>query len=122
MQDKREMTCIACPLGCRLSVWADGDAVRVENHGCKRGVAYGEQEFTNPMRMVTSLVYVDGGVRPVCSVKTKAMVPKAKIPEVLRAIGAVTPSAPIALGHVIIENIAETGVDLVATANCARAE
>ena len=122
MPKKREIICIACPLGCRLSVWADENAVHVENHGCKRGVTYGEQEFSNPMRMVTSLVSVAGGKRPVCAVKTKDTVPKAKIPAVLQAIGSASAQAPVRIGQVILDNIADTGVDLIATANCAKVE
>ena len=122
MSKKREITCIACPLGCRLSVWADGNGVQVENHICKRGVAYGEQEFTNPMRMVTSLVLVNGGKRPVCAVKTRSVVQKAKIPEVLLAIGSVTAQAPVWIGQIVIGNIADTGVDLIATADCGGVE
>ena len=120
MREKREITCIACPFGCRLSVWEDENAVHVENHICKRGLAYGEQEFTNPMRLVTSLVTVNGGKRPVCAVKTRTEVPKAKISEVLRVIGSVSAQAPVRIGQVIMGNIANTGVDLVATANCGR--
>ena len=122
MNDKREITCIACPMGCRLTVWAEENIVHVENYICKRGVEYGEQEFTNPMRMVTSLVTVEGGKRPVCAVKTRNVVPKAKIPEVLKAIGSVTAKAPIWIGQVMIGNVADTGVDLIATANCGSVE
>ena len=119
MENRQEIICVACPLGCRLSVWIDErNVVRVEEFGCKRGVTYGEQEFTNPMRMVTSLVYVIGGKRPVCSVKTKNVVPKGKIPEILKEIRSVSARAPIRIGQVIVENIADTGVDLVATAGC----
>ena len=118
MKEKREITCIACPIGCRLSVWEDEDAVHVDNNICKRGFDYGVQEFTNPMRMVTSLVVVKGGTRPVCAVKTRSEVPKAKIPEVLLAIGSVSARAPVRIGQVMIGNVADTGVDVVATANC----
>jgi CxxC motif-containing protein len=109
-------------MGCRLLVWADKNVVHVEDSICKRGLAYGEQEFTNPMRMVTSLVTVESGKRPVCAVKTKSEVPKAKIWEVLHAIGAVTMKAPVRIGQVVIGNVADTGVDLIATADCGRAE
>lgn len=115
----REITCIACPMGCRLSVGKDDSAeVTVKNYGCKRGIAYGVAEFTCPMRTVTSSVRVQGGEKPLCSVKTKDVVPKVKIPEVLEAIRTALPQAPIRIGQVIIANVAQTGVDLVATANC----
>ena len=108
MSEVREMTCISCPMGCHLTVSRDDAEV------------YGKQEFTCPMRTVTSSVRVDGGVRPVCSVKTQNTVPKAKIPEVLDAIAVCHAKAPLAIGDVVLENIADTGVNLVATSNCAK--
>ncbi len=121
MSEAREMTCIACPMGCRLLVKKDDSgAVTVENFGCKRGVTYGEQEFTRPMRTVTSSVRVAGGANPLCSVKTKDTVPKDTIPAVLDVIRAAKPSAPVVIGQVVVPNIAGTGVDLVATAACAK--
>lgn len=119
MSEKRELTCIACPMGCRLNVWYDeAGEVRVENYGCKRGITYGKQEFTCPMRTVTSSVRVARGARPLCAVKTKDVVPKAKIGEVLEAIRTARPEAPLKIGQVVVRDIAGTGVDLVATANC----
>lgn len=121
MSEVREMTCISCPMGCHLTVSRDDAGnVTVTGFTCKRGEVYGKQEFTCPMRTVTSSVRVDGGVRPVCSVKTQNTVPKAKIPEVLDAIAACHAKAPLAIGDVVLENIADTGVNLVATSNCAK--
>lgn len=118
MQSK-DMTCIACPMGCRITVsQADDGSITVQNATCKRGVTYGEQEFTCPMRTVTSSVRVRGGARPVCAVKTKDTVPKAKVPEVLEAIRQAEVPAPLQIGQVVIPNIAGTGTDLIATAAC----
>ena len=113
----KEMTCNRCPMGCRLTVTKDGDQYTVAGNTCKRGDAYGIQEMSCPMRVVTSSVRVVGGVRPVCSVKTAQSVPKAAINDVLKALAALRPEAPIAIGQVLDENIAGTGVALVATAN-----
>lgn len=119
MAESREMTCIACPMGCRMTVTrADDGTIAVEGATCKRGLVYGEQEFTCPMRTVTSSVRVKGGEHPLCAVKTKDTVPKVKIPEVLEAIRRAEPDAPVRIGQVIVPNIADTGVDLVATAAC----
>lgn len=106
-------------MGCRLLVGRDesGD-VLVDGATCKRGVTYGVQEFCAPMRTVTSSVRVFGGKSPLCAVKTLGTVPKERIPEVLQAIAEVRPPAPIRIGQVIVPNVAMTGVDLVATANC----
>ncbi len=112
-----EMTCIRCPMGCRLTVAQDGDSFTVTGNTCRRGEEYGIQEMRCPMRTVTSSVRVEGGRRPVCSVKTAENVKKADIPAVLEAIRALKATAPITIGDVLCPNVAGTGVDLVATAN-----
>ena len=49
--EKRELTCIGCPMGCALTVSLEaGKVVSVEGYTCKRGRDYGEKECTNPMR------------------------------------------------------------------------
>ena len=112
-----EMTCIRCPMGCRLTVTQDGDNFTVTGNTCRRGEEYGIQEMRCPMRTVTSSVRVDGGRRPVCSVKTAENVKKADIPEVLAAIRGIRVKAPVAIGDIVCPDIAGTGVNLVATAN-----
>ena len=112
-----EMTCIRCPMGCRLTVTQEGDAFTVTGNTCRRGEEYGVQEMRCPMRTVTSSVRVEGGRRPVCSVKTAENVKKADSPAVLEAIRALRATAPIAIGDVLDPNVAGTGVKLVATAN-----
>ena len=112
-----EMTCIRCPMGCRLTVTQDGDSFTVSGNTCRRGEEYGIQEMRCPMRTVTSSVRVEGGRRPVCSVKTAENVKKADIPEVLAAIRGIRVKAPVAIGDIVCPAIAGTGVNLVATAN-----
>lgn len=112
-----EMTCILCPVGCRLRVEEQDGTVNVKGNTCARGARYGEQELLSPMRVVTSSIRLAGSVRPLCPVKTLHQIPKSKIPEVLREIKAACVPAPVVMGQVLIRNIADTGVDLVATAN-----
>lgn len=115
----KEMICISCPIGCQLKVTQEGDQVFVTGNTCKRGETYGRQEMTCPMRVVTSLVRLTGGVRPVCSCKTQRPIPKAEIPQVLEQIKAKMAQAPLHRGDVLIENVADTGVNLVATSDVA---
>ena len=112
---KKEMICISCPMGCRLTVWEENGEVKVEGNTCPRGKAYGIQEFTCPQRTVTSSVPVKGGTQNMCSVKTNVPVPKTAIPDVLKAIYAAQVKAPVAVGDVIVSGIAGTEADLVAT-------
>jgi len=102
-------------MGCQLSVRREGEDITVTGSECARGRGYGVAELTNPIRVVTSSVLVTGGERPLVSVKTAGMVPKATIPEVLRAIRQARPSAPVSIHDVLIPNVAGTGVDVVAT-------
>ena len=78
--EKRELTCIGCPMGCALTASLEaGKVVSVEGYTCKRGRDYGEKECTNPMRTVTSSVPVTGGAIAMVSVKTASDIPKGKI-------------------------------------------
>ena len=114
--EKRELTCIGCPLGCTLTVGLNaGKVFSVEGYTCKRGRDYGEKECTNPMRTVTSSVPVKNGVIPMVSVKTASDIPRGKILECMEAIHTAAVQAPVHLGDVILTNIADTGVNLIAT-------
>ena len=87
----------------------------VTGNTCKRGELYGRQEVTNPTRTVTSTVRIDGGELPLCPVKTKDPIPKAKIFEAMEEIDKVHLVTPVHIGDVVIENVAGTGVAVVAT-------
>lgn len=116
--EKRELICINCPLGCPLTVELDGtEVVNVSGNTCPRGAAYAKKEVTDPTRIVTSIVRVEGGRSEMVSVKTKQDIPKSKIFDCIKALKGVTVEAPISIGDVIVANVAETGVDFVATKN-----
>ncbi|MDI3509192.1 MAG: hypothetical protein PWP48_1927 [Clostridiales bacterium] len=119
----RNITCILCPQGCNLEVTVDGDSVvQVKGNGCGKGKSYGAEECLNPRRIVTSSVKVIGGEYPLVSVKTAAPVPKAAIWDCMRAINDVSVRAPVSIGQVIVENVAGTGINVIATRNVAKAD
>ena len=113
----RELICINCPLGCPLTVTLqDGEVTSVEGNTCPRGDAYGRKEVTNPTRIVTTTVPVDGSATErMVSVKTAHDVPKGKIFDVVRALASVRATAPVAIGDVVLADVAGTGVDVIAT-------
>lgn len=109
------ITCISCPVGCRMTVTLeDGVVSAVENNICKRGDAYARQECVAPMRMVTAVAPVEGSDMPV-SIKTENPIPKEKITACMDAIRAARFTMPIMMGDVLIQDVAGTGVNLVAT-------
>ena len=101
----RELTCIGCPLGCQLTVTMGNDEIKVEGNTCPRGEAYAKKEVTNPTRIVTSTVRVEGG----------------KIFDCMKEIRAVKVAAPVHIGDVIIDDCAGTGIAVVASKNVERA-
>ena len=112
------LICIGCPLGCPLTVEMEGDEVKaVSGNTCPRGDAYARKELTNPTRIVTSTVRVAGGRLAMVSVKTASDIPKGKIFDCVKALKDVEVKAPVKIGDVIVENVAGTGVNIIATKN-----
>lgn len=120
MESIRDLTCIGCPLGCAITVTMnDNEVVSVAGNTCPRGDAYARKEVTNPTRIVTSTVRVQGGVAPMVNVKTASDIPKEKIFDCAAALKDVVATAPIHIGDVILSNVADTGVDIIAAKNIA---
>jgi CxxC motif-containing protein len=113
---KSEITCIGCPMGCTLLVNMENNKViSISGHACKRGEEYGIRETTNPTRILTTTVEVKGGDINVISVKTDKDIPKSKLFECIRELKKIVLFAPIAMGEIIIPNIMDTGVNIIAT-------
>ena len=116
---EHEITCISCPVGCRMQVVVeDGAVTQVTGNACKRGETYARQECLRPMRMVTAVAPVAGSSVPV-SLKTENPIPKDKIADCMQAIRQLQLRLPILMGDVLLENVAGTGVRLVATRSLA---
>lgn len=139
MTDTRELTCINCPMGCRITVTMevtrdgsggakdstkngtkaatskDAQILSITGNTCKRGEIYARTEVTAPVRTVTTTIKVTGGTQDRVSCKTKEPVPKEKIFEVMDAINNTNAKAPIKTGDILIEDCAGTGIPVVAT-------
>ena len=107
-------------MGCTVTVEMNGgQIVNVTGNTCKIGDTYARKEVTNPTRIVTSTVIVEGAPMTRLPVKTAADVPKSDIFRVMDVINHTRAKAPVRIGDVIIENVADTGVDVIATRNIA---
>ena len=110
-----DITCINCPLGCRMRVaLKEGAVVSVAGNACPRGAAYARQECADPRRVLTAVIPVSGSRTPL-SVKTRTPVPKAKIADCMAALSLVRLSTPIEAGTVVLADVCGTGCDFVAT-------
>ena len=104
-------TCIMCPLGCELVIEKNKKDIQVSGNTCVRGLEYGKNELTNPVRNISTLMKIKGG--EVVPVKTDKTVPKAKIEACLKVIGKVILDEKPKMGSVVIKNILGLGVDVV---------
>ena len=110
---KRELTCIICPRGCRLSVDIDNNTVSVSGNACPKGEKYGIEECVHPTRTLTSVVRVENRENTMLSVKTAAPIPKERVFDAVEIIKKTTVKAPIRIGDKILKDI--YGTDVVAT-------
>ncbi len=120
MAETRNLTCIGCPMGCQLTVTLqDGEVTEVTGNTCKRGDIYARKEVTNPTRIVTSSVRVNGGELQMVSCKTREDIPKGKIFDIVKALETVEVKAPVKIGDVVLADVCGTGVDVIATKDVA---
>lgn len=113
----KTMTCIQCPRGCLLSVTVgpNGSLASVTGNGCDLGPSWARQEVEDPMRTLTTSVRVLRGTEDLVSVRTSAPIPRRLLAEALSVAKQLSIEAPVALGRVVAENLAGTGVKLIAT-------
>jgi CxxC motif-containing protein len=110
------ITCVACPQGCAATLTVSGgEVVRISGVRCKQGKEYVLQEYRNPQRVLTSTVRLrNGGWLPV---RSRGLVPKALIFEIMDALRGVRCASPVQIGDVVVPNVLGTGVDMVASAS-----
>ncbi len=117
-----KVTCVICPVGCEIEVdhdIVDGvhTVIEVRNNKCPRGRKYASAEVINPERVLTSTVKLLGGESSRLSVKSESPVPKSSLFDCMKEIKKTSVSSPVIMGDVIIENVAGTGINIIATHN-----
>ena len=116
MTEEKEITCIVCPLGCKILVKTDGKNFEIsDGQKCRRGIEYARSEALDPRRMLTSSILVKNGKWPLVSVKSSKPVPKHKVSDVLKEIKKSSVQAPVNLGQIVIKNVAGTKIDMITT-------
>lgn len=113
---KRVLTCVVCPNGCEIEAEYEGREVHaISGNLCPKGRDYVTQELVDPRRTIASSVRVTGGDQPLASVRLTAPIPKARIFDAMAEINAITLTAPVAIGDVVIANLLGLGCDVIAT-------
>ena len=107
---KREITCIVCPRGCRMTADIQGETITVTGHTCPRGEKHALDEILHPVRSLTSIVRVSNRPDTMVSVKSENPVPKGEMFAIMEKIHETSVEAPIAIGDCIIDNICGTRI------------
>ncbi len=117
MNKTKELTCIVCPSGCKMTceLDADGKVISVTGNTCKRGIKYAEQELTHPMRTLTTTVSAEiNGKHMMVPVRTSREIPREKLFEAMEIVRKIKLTEPVAIGEAIIVDFIDRGNNLVA--------
>ncbi len=98
-----ELTCVECPMGCKITVEEKGGNKEFFGYSCPRGKLYAENEVVDPKRVVTSTVKTDSG--KVIPVKTDRPISKKYTFKVMEEINSIICTLPVNTGDIIKENV-----------------
>lgn len=117
-----QFNCTTCPSECLLTVEVERDAdghvaeVRsVTGNNCPRGDTFAHQELTCPMRVLTTTMAVSGGDETLLPVRTAEAIPLALHDQAMAIIRGLVVNAPIHMGDVILPNLLDTNINLIAS-------
>ena len=123
-----KFNCTTCPSECLLTVGVERDAdgnvaaVRfVTGNSCPRGDKFAHQELTCPMRVLTTTVAISGGDEALLPVRTAEAIPLELHAQAMALIRGLVINAPIHMGDVILPNLLDTNINLVASIDINRA-
>jgi len=115
--------CIVCPTGCEIQAKKDESGkITFEGYTCNRGIEYAEQEFYEPKRLLTTTIRVEKGFLPLLPVRTDTPILKNKLKEALLEIANTQVKAPIRMGDILITNILDSGVNIIASRDLIKQE
>lgn len=117
-----QFNCTTCPSECLLTVEVErgaGGAVvevrSVTSNSCPRGDTFAHQELTCPMRVLTTTVAVSGGDEALLPVRTAEAIPLALHAQSMGLIRGLVVEAPIRMGDIVLKNLLNTNIDLIAS-------
>lgn len=117
-----QFNCTTCPSECLLTVEVERDADghvaevrRVTGNSCPRGDKFAHQELTCPMRVLTTTVAVSGGDETLLPVRTAEAIPLALHAQAMNLIRSLVLNAPIRMGDIVLEDLLNTDIDLIAS-------
>ena len=118
----KQITCITCPIGCRISVEFLNGEYQFTGNKCAKGGQFVKTELTAPFRSLTTTVRTTFPHIPVLPVRTNGEVPKEKIKEIMCELSGIIITEKINIGETVAVNILGTGCDIIAASNLLEGE
>lgn len=107
--------CTLCPIGCEVSLLEGGE---IRGYQCKRGLEFVEREEKEPMRILTTTVYVKSGELRMLPVRSAEDIRKRDMHKAMKEAAKVLIEAPIEAGQ---EIFVFKGVPFIAARSIAKA-
>ncbi|MBN1214350.1 MAG: DUF1667 domain-containing protein [Candidatus Lokiarchaeota archaeon] len=112
----KTIRCIVCPTGCLIEVREDIEGKNTfQGYTCKRGLEYAQQEFFEPKRIMTTTIKIDNAIHPLLPVRSNKPLLKEKLNEAFQIIANTTIKAPVKMGDILIKNITNEDVNIIAS-------
>lgn len=112
----KEFNCGVCPRHCPLQI--DEATGEVSGNNCLRGPVYARAQINseeNPVRMLSTTIPCADGSR--CHVFASEAVPKWKYFDIMKVVKRIHMDTPAEPGTVLITNVCNTGIDIIALQN-----
>jgi len=119
MPKEETVICVACPLGCEVSLTIDdkGEVTKVTGYKCKEGEAYAIEEYRNPVRVLPATVRTIDSKHPLLPVRTSKPILKGLMLQGMHELAKVRVKPPVKIGQPLITNLLGTGADVITTWN-----
>lgn len=114
----KELVCTLCPVHCNMSIeyskW--GDQIKnVYGSRCSRGYEYIKNYKFDQQCMLPTSVRLRGNRSERLPVNSDGLLPKTIVTDAMSIIKTLEVELPVKSGEIIVENILNTGVNIVAT-------
>lgn len=114
----KNLICTVCPNSC--PIYLDSKTKEIKGNNCLRGRKFFFNETSSPSRIVTTTVKIFGGNKERISVKTSKEISKDLVFDCMHEIKKAYAKAPVKIGDIIIKNVLNAGVNIIATSDVSR--
>ncbi|MEG0372178.1 MAG: DUF1667 domain-containing protein [Clostridium sp.] len=111
-----ELTCMGCPLYCRLTTHLDESTpINLNGYFCKIDFNPVSQEYNSPTTFLKASLPVHHGILPRVNVETQQGIFQSSLSACIDILKTLQVRAPINKGDIISKSLAHTNVSLIST-------